>query len=204
MSKENTTILEITRYEDEVANAIDFIIVPREEIDSELNVDAQIDESEVAENQALTVRRGLERRFKVENIEKFTHYLRKRFSSRYQAIILNAWNGTNTSVNYEVGLVQIKNGDHRDGVIRALRVSPLNVKFLSLDEPFFEYLHGHLYNDATRNQEIDHQHKKDSQKTKQWGDPPGRALGRYRQSAGPPRAGPGGWAARPWLRQKGR
>jgi hypothetical protein len=41
------------------------------------------------------------------------------------------WTGSLDASHFEVGLVQIRNGDHRNGVVRALGVSPFNVKFVS-------------------------------------------------------------------------
>jgi hypothetical protein len=72
--------------------------------------------------------------------------LNKESSSRYQAIVLKSWTDDYESPYFEVGLVHLKNGDHRNGVVRALRVSPFHVRFIQLDEAFFEYVHSHLYN----------------------------------------------------------
>src|SRR6266700_5943346 len=79
-----------------------------------------------------------EKKYSVDGSQQFSQYLNKDASSRYQAIVLNAWTGDYESPHYEVGLVQINNSDHRNGVVHALRVSPFHVNFISLDEAFFE------------------------------------------------------------------
>jgi hypothetical protein len=50
-----------------------------------------------------------EKKYSVESSLQFSHYLNKEASSRYQAIVLNAWTGSYDSPHFEVGLVQIKN-----------------------------------------------------------------------------------------------
>lgn len=118
---------------------------------------------------ALTVQPP-EKKYSVESSLQFSHYLNKESSSRYQAIVLNAWTGNFDSPHFEVGLAQIKNPDHRNGVVHALRVSPFHVKFVSLDEAFFEYMHSHIYSARTQSLVLEHQQKKQSQKTKNWGE----------------------------------
>lgn len=111
-----------------------------------------------------------EKRFSVSSAQPFSHYLNKDSSSRYEAIVLNAWHGAYDSLYYEVGLVQINNSDHRNGVVHALRVSPFHVKFITLDEAFFEYMHSHIYDARAQSLVLEHQQKKQSQKTKVWGE----------------------------------
>ena len=118
---------------------------------------------------ALTVQPP-EKKYSVETSLQFSHSLNKESSSRYQAIVLNAWTGNFDSPHFEVGLAQIKNPDHRNGVVHALRVSPFHVKFVSLDEAFFEYMHSHIYSARTQSLVLEHQQKKQSQKTKNWGE----------------------------------
>jgi len=111
-----------------------------------------------------------EKKYSVEGSQQFSQYLNKDASSRYQAIVLNAWTGDYDSAHYEVGLVHINNSDHRNGVIHALRVSPFHVSFISLDEAFFEYMHSHIYNARAQSLVIETKQKRQSQKTKSWGE----------------------------------
>src|SRR5690606_12146860 len=111
-----------------------------------------------------------EKKYSVQSSQQFSQYLNKEASSRYRAIVLNAWTGSFDSPHFEVGLVQILNPDHRNGVVHALRVSPFHVRFVALDEAFFEYMHSHIYNAETQVLVLEHQQKKQSQKTKQWGE----------------------------------
>ena len=119
-------------------------------------------------NLSLTVQTP-ERKYSVESSLPFSHYLNKESSARYQAIVLNA-SGRLDSSHFEVGLVQIKNPDHRNGVVHALRISPFHVDFIPLDEAFFEYMHSHIYSERTQYMVLEHQQKKQSQKTKNWGE----------------------------------
>ncbi|MEP7212300.1 MAG: ATPase, T2SS/T4P/T4SS family [Acidobacteriota bacterium] len=109
-------------------------------------------------------------KYSVDSLQQFSQYLHRESSSRYQAIVFNVHVGNFDTPYYEVGLVRIDNGDHRNGVVHALRVSPFHVKFVSLDEPFFEYLHSHIYDEQTQTKVLEHQQKKQSQKTKNWGE----------------------------------
>jgi type IV pilus assembly protein PilB len=111
-----------------------------------------------------------EKKYSVSSAQPFSQYLNKDASSRYQAIVLNAWEGEYASSRYEVGLVQINNSDHRNGVIYALKVSPLHVNFIALDEAFFEYMHSHIYDARAQSLVLEHKQKKQSQKTKNWGE----------------------------------
>lgn len=121
-------------------------------------------------NLALVVEPGLEKKYSVDSLQQFSQYLNRESSSRYRAIVLNAWTGSYDSPHFEVGLVQFKNGDHRNGVVHALRVSPFHVKFLQLEEAFFEYLHSHIYDERRQTMVLEHEQKKQSQKTKNWGE----------------------------------
>ena len=111
-----------------------------------------------------------EKKYSVENLQQFSQYLNRESSRRYQAIVLNNWTGSYNSTHYEVGIVQINNGEHRNGVVHALRVSPFHVKFVRIDDPFFEYLHSHIYDDRVQSLVLEHKQKKQSQKTKNWGE----------------------------------
>ena len=111
-----------------------------------------------------------ERKYSVGGSQQFSHYLNKDTSSRYQAIVLNVATGEYNSSHFEVGLVEINNSDHRNGVIHALRVSPFHVHFVSLDRIFFEYMHSHIYDARAQSLVLEHQQKRQSQKTKQWGE----------------------------------
>lgn len=122
------------------------------------------------ETQALTIQSSPEKKYKVEDLQQFSHYLNKESSSRYRAIILNVKSGFSRSLNFEVGLVYFRNGEHRDSVIHTLRVSPFNVTFIPIEQAFFEYLHSNLYNAQTQSLILEHQQKKQSQKTKNWGE----------------------------------
>src|SRR5688572_8934022 len=116
------------------------------------------------------VLKSAEKKYSVGGSQQFSHYLNKDTSSRYQAIVLNVAIGEYNSSHYEVGLVEINNSDHRNGVIHALRVSPFHVHFVSLDRIFFEYMHSHIYDARAQSLVLEHQQKKQSQKTKQWGE----------------------------------
>ncbi len=111
-----------------------------------------------------------ESKHSVEVLQQFSQYLNKESSSRYRAIVLNAWTGKYDAPNYEIGLVQIGNGDHRNGVVHALRVSPFHVNFSVLDEAYFEYLHSHIYSELAQSRVLEHKQKRQSQKTKKWGE----------------------------------
>ena len=114
-----------------------------------------------------------ERKYSVKTSLPFSHYLNKESSSRYQAIVLNVSGGYHDrpeNAHFEVGLVHVRNPDHRNGVIHALRVSPFNIDFIQLDEAFFEYMHSHIYSERTQLYVLEHEQKKKSQKTKNWGE----------------------------------
>ncbi|MBK6750352.1 MAG: Flp pilus assembly complex ATPase component TadA [Acidobacteria bacterium] len=108
--------------------------------------------------------------YSVESSQQFSQYLNKEASSRYKAIVLDAWNGDYDSLHFEVGLVQVNNTDHRNGVVHALHVSPFHVNFIAIEEPFFEYMHTHIYDAKAQVEVLEYQHKKQSQKTKNWGE----------------------------------
>ncbi len=111
-----------------------------------------------------------EKKYSVDDCKQFSQYLNKDASSRYQAIVLNVWQQNVESGLFEVGLVNIKNPDHRNGVVHALRVSPFHVKFVRLESTFFEYMHSHIYNAQTQSLVLEHKQKSQSQKTKAWGE----------------------------------
>jgi len=111
-----------------------------------------------------------ERKYSVETSLQFSRYLNKESSARYQAIVLSATSGGIDTAHFEVGLVNVKNADHRNGVVHALRVSPFHVDFIALDEAFFEYMHSHIYSAKTQLSVIEFEQKKKSQKTKNWGE----------------------------------
>lgn len=111
-----------------------------------------------------------EKKYSVDSSQQFSQYLNKDVSSRYRAIVLNAWTEKDQTPHYDVGLVHIKNPDHRNGVIHALRVTPAYVNFIALDESFFEYMYSHIYDAKTQVRIQEHKQKKQSQKTKKWGE----------------------------------
>ena len=121
-------------------------------------------------NFSLAVEPGVEKQYNINDLQKLSEYLNRESSSRYRAIVLNVFNGPLDSLHFEVGLVNIRNGDHRNGVVHALRVSPFNVKFIRLEEAFFHYLHSHIYDERTQSMVLEHQQKKQTQKTKNWGE----------------------------------
>ncbi len=121
-------------------------------------------------NFSLAHEAGHEQKYSVNDLQKLSEHLNRESSSRYRAIVLNVWSGPFDAAHFEVGLVQIRNGDHRNGVVHALRVSPFNVKFVQLEETFFEYLYSHIYDERTQSAVLEHQQKKQSQKTKNWGE----------------------------------
>ncbi len=121
-------------------------------------------------NFSLGVEPGLEKKYSINDLQKLSEYLNRESSSRYRAIVLNVWSGAYDSAHFEVGLVQIRNGDHRSGVVHALGVSPFNIKFVQLEEAFFEYLYSHIYDERTLSMVLEHQQKKQTQKTKKWGE----------------------------------
>jgi type II secretory ATPase GspE/PulE/Tfp pilus assembly ATPase PilB-like protein len=122
------------------------------------------------QEKALVAQPRLENQYTVENLQQFSQYLNKESSSRYKAIILNSWTDRFNSLHFEVGLVHITNGDHRNGVVHALRVTPLHVKFVLLEDAFFQFLHASIYNPQTQSLVVEHQQKKQSQTTKNWGE----------------------------------
>jgi len=119
---------------------------------------------------SLGVEGGPEKTYNISDLQKLSEYLNRESSSRYHAIVLNVSGGTFDSVQHEVGIVQYRNGEHRSGVVHALQVSPFNVKFIRIEEAFFEYLHSHIYDERTQSMVLEHQQKKQSQKTKNWGE----------------------------------
>jgi type II secretory ATPase GspE/PulE/Tfp pilus assembly ATPase PilB-like protein len=121
-------------------------------------------------NFSLAAESGHEKKYSINDLQKLSEYLNRESSSRYRAIVLNVWSGAFDAAHFEVGLVQMRNGDHRNGVVHALRVSPFNVKFVQLEEAFFEYLFSHIYDERTQSMVLEHQQKKQSQKTKNWGE----------------------------------
>lgn len=142
----------------------------------DLSIDEVVDNliapenEELSQPQALVAQPRLENIYTIENLKEFSQYLNKESSSRYKAVILKSWIDKNRSRHFEVGLVHITNGDHRNGVLRTLRVSPLHVKFILLEDVFFTYLHTNLYNKQTQMQVLEQQQKKQSQTTKNWGE----------------------------------
>jgi type II secretory ATPase GspE/PulE/Tfp pilus assembly ATPase PilB-like protein len=141
-------------------------IVDAETTENEPEAQNPVDEFE----ETSLVLQSLEKKYSVSGSQQFSQYLNKESSARYQAIVLNAWEGDYASSRFEVGLVQINNSDHRNGVIYALRVSPLHVNFVQLDEAFFEYMHSHIYDARAQTLVLEHKQKKQSQKTKYWGE----------------------------------
>ena len=121
-------------------------------------------------NFSLVTASGREQKYSISDLQKLSEYLNRESSSRYRAIVLNVWSNAQDSAQFEVGLVQMRNGDHRNGVVHALRVSPFNVKFVQVEESFFEYLYSHIYDERTQSAVLEHQQKKQSQKTKNWGE----------------------------------
>jgi type II secretory ATPase GspE/PulE/Tfp pilus assembly ATPase PilB-like protein len=127
-------------------------------------------EVETSQEKALVAQPRLENEYTVENLQQFSQYLSKELSSRYKAIILRTWTDKYRGLHFEVGLVNIVNGDDRSGVVRALRVSPLQVKFILLEDAFFQFLHTNIYSPRTQSLVLEHQQKKQSQTTKNWGE----------------------------------
>ena len=132
--------------------------------------------SESAENippsevKALVAQPRFENQYTVENLQQFSQYLNKESSNRYKAIVLHFWTDKYKSLHFEVGLVRIINGDDRNGVVRALQVSPLHVKFVHLEDAFFQFLYANIYSSQTQTLVLEHQQKKQSQQTKNWGE----------------------------------
>ena len=120
-------------------------------------------------NKLLVLNNNLEKNYDLEELRDFTGNFTRESSNRYQAIVLNKWKG-NTSEYYEVGLVNMRNGDARNGIIRALKINPFQITFCPLDETYFEYLHTNLYSEDIQNRMNDFQQKKESQTTKNWGE----------------------------------
>jgi type IV pilus assembly protein PilB len=121
-------------------------------------------------NFSLSIEPGVEKQYSIDDLQKLSEYLNRESSSRYRAIVLHVTAGPLDSSHFEVGLVNVRNGDHRNGVVHALRVSPFNVKFVRLEEAFFNYLHSHIYDERTQTMVLEHRQKKQSQKTKNWGE----------------------------------
>lgn len=124
---------------------------------------------ELREYVSLVVK-GPDKTYTVESSQQFSQYLNKEAASRYKAIVLDAWNGDYDSLHFEVGLVNVNNSDHRNGVVHALHVSPFHVNFVAINDAFFEYMHNRIYDAQAQVQVLEYQHKKQSQKTKNWGE----------------------------------
>ncbi len=125
---------------------------------------------EIEENLSL-IAPNPEKKYSVDGSQQFSQYLSKEVSSRYRAIVLNAWTEKlHDTPHYDVGVVHIRNSDHRNGVIHALRVTPAYVNFIALDEAFFEYMHSHIYDAQAQVRILEHKQKRQSQKTKKWGE----------------------------------
>jgi type II secretory ATPase GspE/PulE/Tfp pilus assembly ATPase PilB-like protein len=134
-------------------------------------VNSSLPENDSApQQQALVAPPRLENQYTVENLQQFSQYLNKESSNRYKAIVLNSRTDKFGSLHFDVGVVHIINGDHRNGVVRALQVSPLHVKFVLLEDSFFRYLHTNIYNPQTQSLVLEQQQKKQSQTTKKWGE----------------------------------
>jgi type II secretory ATPase GspE/PulE/Tfp pilus assembly ATPase PilB-like protein len=119
---------------------------------------------------SLAVEHGHEKSYNINDLQKLSEYLNRESSGRYRSIILNVTGGAFDSLQFEVGIVQYRNGEHRSGVVHALQVSPFNVQFIRIEAAFFEYLHSHIYDERTQSMVLEHQQKKQSQKTKNWGE----------------------------------
>jgi type II secretory ATPase GspE/PulE/Tfp pilus assembly ATPase PilB-like protein len=154
----------------DVTNAIDFIIVSNGDDGGNGKSKHAPESTDKHEDLTIAPQTSLERRFNADRVAEYAHFLDKKYARRYRAIILNAWTDKMGSQHYEVGLVDLLNADDRDEVIHALRVSPLDVRFVSLDDAFFRHLFGELYSDQAQTLLLEHEHKKQSQRTKQWGD----------------------------------
>ena len=113
---------------------------------------------------------SVEKRYSIKQLRQFSQFLNKESSSRYRAIVLNAWTNDPEQHRFEVGIVDISNGDDRNGVIRRLRVSPFHVNFITLDEVFFEYAHSQIYDAKTQSAIQELQKKRLAQQTKSWGE----------------------------------
>lgn len=138
--------------------------------DRQANAGADIlSPDELREYVSLVVK-GPDKTYTVESSQQFSQYLNKEASSRYKAIVLDAWNGDYDSLHFEVGLVNVNNSDHRNGVVHALHVSPFHVNFVAINDAFFEYMHNRIYDAQAQVQVLEYQHKKQSQKTKNWGE----------------------------------
>lgn len=125
---------------------------------------------ESSDDTSITVRSTLQKKYTPDELREFAQYLPKMASSRYEAVILNSWTTGFNTRQFEVGLVHLKNGDHRNGVLRTLKVSPLDVKFVPIDEEVFVYLHESIYDPKAEVEAIIQEQKKQSQKTKAWGE----------------------------------
>ncbi len=132
--------------------------------------DAGPDREEPAEVPVAEEEISLEKRYSIKSLQQFSQYLNKESSSRYRAIVLNAWINETESSRFEVGIVDINNGDDRNGVVLRLKTSPFHVNFISLDEVFFNYAHSQIYDAKTQTRILELQKKKLAQKTKNWGE----------------------------------
>src|ERR1043166_852970 len=140
------------------------------DVEDETDGDGRIFSPEDVEESLSILEPIAEKKYSVESSQQFSQYLSKDVSSRYRAIVLNARTEEYGTPHYDVGVVHIKNADHRNGVIHALRVTPAYVTFTALDEAFFEYMHSHIYDLQTQARVQEHKQKKQSQKTKKWGE----------------------------------
>jgi type II secretory ATPase GspE/PulE/Tfp pilus assembly ATPase PilB-like protein len=164
----------------ESVRVVDFVILKKDQGESEetfegsegdsQSVAEESNETGETEDNSIAVRSTLQKKYTPDELRDFAQHLARAASMRYEAIILNSWmTGFNTR-QFEVGLVHLKNGDHRNGVLRTLKVSPLDVKFVPIESEVFKYLHESIYDPKAEAEAISHEQKKQSQKTKAWGE----------------------------------
>src|SRR6478609_7535792 len=109
------------RSDERFVDLIDEPVIELLPVNGDASRDAHVSQAPVTFS--LEIEPGNEKRYSINDLQKLSAYLNRESSSRYRAVVLNMWTGSFDASHYEVGLVQVRNGDHRNGVVHALGVS---------------------------------------------------------------------------------
>lgn len=151
-------------------NVVDFVIVGAKRGESpEADVAENDSESEHVPSPSGSLVRpgGLSKRYSIEDLRRLSDHLPKATSVRYSALVVNMWKTSSGSPRFEIALVNVRNGDHRNGVVRALRVSPLDVSFVPIGKDVFEQLIATIHSDDTQ-EFLEAKKEEQSKQTKVW------------------------------------
>lgn len=151
-------------------NVVDFVIVGTKKEDASESTAAEPDsddEMKTSESGSLVKPGALAKRQTIEELRRLAEHLPKSISIRYSALIVNMWSTSTGSSRFEVALVNVRNGDHRNGVVRALRVSPLDVSFVPMNKEVFDQLVATIHSDDTQ-EFLEAKKEEQSKQTKVW------------------------------------